>query len=218
MTSITLPFKKFPGQARRAPTFFGGRSLVAPLTLLLTMPFTLYLYYHLSYDSLLSYNLLGLLPYLWGGISIGNCIRKSDDSVEELFKANLSEAQQIFDKTRNYFRNVLMSNIAFAIITIIVFSYSLIVYRTLSLFIVGLSSITLIEIVLDSVLSRSDVKRMFAYLCFVLASEAAFLLTTFRGLWMLDLIFLAGSLLSLFLCLHRVDGYDLRSFFERVVN
>ena len=218
MTSITLPLKKFPGQTRQVPTFFGGRPLVAPTILLLTTSFTLYLYYYLNYSSLLSYNLLGLLPYLWGAISIAGSIKKSNYAVEELIEADLKEANQIFDKVKNYFRSILMSNIAFTIIAIIILTYLLIVYRSLSLFIVGLSSITSIEITLNSILTRSNVKRMFAYLCFVIVSEAAFLLTTFRGLWTFDLVFLAGSSLGLFLCLHRIDGYDLRSFFEGVIN
>jgi len=218
MTSITLPLKKFPGQTPQVPNFFGGRLFVAPMILLLTIPFTLYLYYHLNYDSLLSYNLIGLLPYLWGGISIAGCIKKSNYAVEELFEADLNEANKIFNKTKNHFRGVLISNIVFSIILIIVFSYSFIVYRKLSLFIIGLSSIMSINIALPSILSQSNVKRIFIYICLVCASEAVFLLITFRGLWMFDLIFFLGSLLSLFLCLNRVDRYDLRSFFERVIN
>ena len=218
MTSITLPLKEFPGQTQQVPTLLGGRTLFTPMILLLTIPFTLYLYYHLSYDSLLSYNLLGLLPYLWGGISIASCIKKSNYAVEELFEADLNEAKKIFNKTKNHFRGVLISNIAFSIIFIIVFSYSFIVYRKLSLFIIGLSSIMSIAIALASIFSQSNVKRIFIYICLVCASEALFLVITFRGLWMFDLIFFVGSLLSLFLCLHQIDRYDLRSFFERVIN
>jgi len=216
MTSITLPLKKFPGQTRQAPTFFGGRSLFAPMILLLTTPFTLYLYYHLSNFSLLSYNLLGLLPYLWGYTSIAYCIKKSGDSVEELFEADLSEAQQIFDKNKSHFRNILISNVAVSIIAIIIFSHSLIVYGALPLFIVSLSSITSIGIALASFVSRS--KRAFIYICIVCVSCAVFLLITFRGLWVFDLIFPVGCLFNLFLCLHRIDRYDLRSFYERVIN
>jgi len=216
MTSITLPFKEFPGQTQQAPTFFGGRSLVAPVIPLLTIPFTLYLYYHLSYDSLLSYNLLGLLPYLLGGILIADCIKKSSNSVEEILKADLSEAQQIFDKIKNHFRSVLIANITFYITAITVFSYALIVYGTSPFFIVGLGSVTSTEIALASILSQS--KRMLFNICLVCASEAAFLLITFWGLWIFGLIILVGILLSLFLCLLRIDSYDLRSFFERVIN
>lgn len=218
MTSITLPLKKFPGHTRHAPTFFGGRSLVTPMVLLFTIPFTLYLYYHLSYDSLLSYNLLGLLPYIWGSISIFDCVKKSGDSIEELFEADLSKAKQIFDKTKNHFRSVLITNITFSIINFIVLSYSLIVYRELSLFIVGLNSIISIEIALASILSCYEIKRIFIYICLICVSEVVFLLITFRGLWMFYLIFLIGIFLSLLLCLHLIDKYNLRSFFERVIN
>ena len=218
MTSITLPLKKFPGQTRQVPTFFGGRALFAPTVLLLTTPFTLYLYYHLSRCSLLSYNILGLLPYLWGGVSIAGCIRKSSYAFEELFEADLSGAQQIFDEIKNYFRGVLISNIVFSMILITVFSYPLIVYGEVSLFIIGLSSIMSMGIALASILSLSNVKVMLAYICIVCMSEAAFLLIAFRGLWMFNLILLACGLLGLFLCLRRVEEYDLRSFFERMVN
>jgi len=216
MTSITLPFKEFPGQTRRVPTFFGGRLLVAPMILLLAIPFTLYLYYHLSHVSLPSYELLGLLPYLWGSTSIAYCIKKSSDSVEALFEANLNEAQEIFDKIKSTFRTVIISTIVFSIGLNIVFTYSLIVYGSLSLFIIGLNSITSIGIALASFISRS--KRTFIYICLVCASEAAFLLITFKGLWMFALIILVSSLLSLFLCLRHIDRYYLRSFFERVIN
>lgn len=216
MTSITLPFKEFPGQTRQVPTFFGGRLLVAPMILLLAIPFTLYLYYHLSHVSLLSYELLGLLPYLWGSTSIAYCIKKSSDSVEELFEASLSEAQQIFDKNKSSFRSVMISTIAFSIELIIVFTYSLLVYGTLSLFIIGSSSITMMGIALSSFVCRS--KMTFIYICLICASWAAFLLMTFRGLWMFALIFLVGSFLSLFLCLRRIERYNLRTFFERVIN
>ncbi|MFQ6076103.1 MAG: hypothetical protein ACE5Z5_08220 [Candidatus Bathyarchaeia archaeon] len=217
MTSITLPLKKFPGQTRQVPTFFGGRALFAPTVLLLTTPFTLYTYY-LSCCSLLSYNILGLLPYLWGGVSIAGCIRKSSYAFEELFEADLNQAQQIFDETRNYFRGVLISNIFFSIILITVFSYSLIVYREVSLFTIGLSSIMSMEIALASILSQSNVKGILTYICIVCASESLFLLIAFRGLWMFNLILLACGLLGLFLCLNLVERYDLRSFFERVIN
>ena len=216
MTSITLPLKKFPGWTRQVPTFFGGRALFAPTVLLLTPPFTLYIYY-LSCCSLLSYNILGLLPYLWGGVSIAGYVKKSNYAVEELFEADLSEAKRIFDKTKNYFRSLLISNIVFSIIIIIIFTYSLIVFETLSLFIVSLNSITSIELAFASISSR-DLKGIFIYICFVCASETAFLLMTLKGLWMFDLIFLVSSLLSLFLCLRRIKRYSLRSFFERVVN
>jgi len=216
MTSITLPFKEFPGQTRRVPTFFGGRSLVAPMILLLAILFNLYLYYYLSHASLLSYELLGLLPFLWGSTSIAFCIKKSNDSVEKLSEASLSEAQQMFAKNKSSFRSVIISTIAFSIELTIVFTYSLLVYGTLSLFIIGSSSITMIGIALSSFVSR--LKMTFIYICLVCASWAAFLLMTFKGLWMFALIFLVGSLLSLFLCLHRIERYDLRTFFERVIN
>ena len=214
MTSITLPLKKFPGQIQSVPTFFGGRSIVSLMILLLTTPFTLYLYYHLSHDSLLSYNLLGLLPYVWGVISIADFIKRSKYAVEELVEADLSEANQIFDKTRKNFRGVFISNIIY----ITLFSSLIILYGDTSLLIIGLSSILSIDIILSSILSPSDVKRIFIYICFVCASETVFLLITFRGLWIFHIIFLVGVFLSLFLCLHRIDRYDLRSFFERVVN
>ena len=218
MTSITLPLKKFPGQTKWVPAFFGGRALFAPTVLLLTAPFTLYTYYHLSRCSLLSYNILGLLPYLWGGVSIAGCIRKSSHAFEELFEADLSGAQKIFDEIKNYFRGVLISNIVFSMILITVFSYPFIVYGGVSLFIIGLSSIMSMGIALASILSQSNLKGMLAYIFIVLGSESVFLLIAFRGLWMFNLILLACGLLGLFLCLRRVEGYDLRSFFERVVN
>lgn len=215
MTSITLPLKEFPGQTRRVPTFFGGRSLLTPMILLLAIPFTSFLFYHLSHVSLLS-ELLGLLPHLWGSVSVVYCIKKSNVSIEKLSEASLSEAQHIFDKNKNSFRSIIILTIAFFIELIIVFTYSLLVHGTLSLFIIGSSSITMIGIALSSFVSR--LKMTFIYICLICASWAAFLLMTFKGLWMFALIFLVGSLLNLFLCLRRIERYDLRTFFERVIN
>ena len=200
MTSITLPLKRIPGQTHQVPTFFGGRSFVVPLVLIFTAPFTLYLYYHLSYNSLLSYNLLGLLPYLWGGISIADWIKNSSGSVEELFKANLNEAKQIFDKTKNHFRMILILNIILSIITIIICSYSIMLYKNLSLITISLISIISIEFTLASVLSQSNVKRIFSYILLVGASETAFTFITFKGLLVFNIIFLVNSFLCLLLC------------------
>lgn len=214
MTSITLPLKKFPGRTRHVPTFFGGRSLITPVILLLTTLFTLYLCYHLSYGSLLSYKLLGLLPYIWGVISIADCIKKSNCAVEELVEADLSEANQIFDETRKHFRGIFISNIIY----ITLFSFLIIFYGEISLLIIGLSSIISIDVTLSSILTPSDVKRVFIYICLVGASETVFLLITFRGLWIFYLVFLIGVFLSLLSCLNLIDKYDLRSFFEKFIN
>jgi len=218
MTSITLPLKRIPGQTQQAPTFFGGRSLVAPMILLFTAPFTLYLYCHLNYNSLLSYNLLSLLPYFWGGILIADWVKKSSDSVKELFEADLNDAKQIFDKNKNYFRRVLVLYATFSIITIIIYSYSLILFKNPSLFIISLISIISIEFALASIMSQSNIKRVFSCICLVGASETAFIFITFKGLWIFNLIFLVVSFLHSLLCLNKIDKYDLRSFFERMIS
>ena len=217
MTSITLPLKKIPGQTIRFPTFFGGISFVTPVILLLTAPFTLYIYYNLVQDAWLSYNLLGLLPYIWGGLSITGCVKKSRHSVEKLLEADLDEAGKIFDETREYFSKVLVSNIAFSIILMIVYSYLLIFDGSLSVFIIGLSSVTSMEIALASFFVPSSV-HIIPYVGFVNAFEILFLLIVLRGYWFFNLIFFFLSLLILFLCVQRISGYDLRSFFERVIN
>jgi hypothetical protein len=214
MTSITLPLKKFPGQEWRVPTFFGGRSFFTPMILLLTTPFTLYLYYLLSCDSLFSYNLLGFLPYVLGIVLIADCIKKSKYAVEGLVEASLSEANKIFDETMKNLRGLFILKIIY----ITLFSLLIILYGEISLLIIGLSSVISIGFTFSSLFTPSDLKRLFIYICFVFASEAMFLLITFRGLWMLYMVFLVGVFLNLFLCLHRIDRYDLRSFFEKVVN
>jgi hypothetical protein len=218
MTSITLPLKKIPGQTQRVPTFFGGRSFITPLILLLSISFTSYLYFNLSRDSLPLYNLLGLLPYLWGIISIVGCIRKSRDSVELLLEADLDSARRLFVVVKNYFRNILISTISFFIILIIIFSYLLAASNQTSSFVIVLNSIISVGITLTSFFSQSDGKKIFVYACPLCAVEAIFLFLTFKGLWAFNLILLFVSSLGLFISLHQINGYDLRSFFEMMVN
>lgn len=218
MTSITLPLKKIPGQRPRLPTFFGGRMFVAPLLLLISMCSTTFLFISINKDSFLSYNLLGLLPYLWGCVSITSCIRKSGESVEEILEADLNEALKIFSINMNYYRRILISNILFSFILIIVYSYLFISYNMLHPFIIFLNSIVSVEIALISFLSQSDYKKMFGYICLLFGVEVTFIFLTCYGLWTLNLFFLVGSLLGLYLCLRRLNGYEMRSFFERLVN
>ncbi|MFB0543775.1 MAG: hypothetical protein ACETVR_03240 [Candidatus Bathyarchaeia archaeon] len=218
MTSLTLPLKKFPGQIQKIPTLFGGRLLVTPLTLLITVPFTLCLYYYLSPNSLLSYNLLGLLPYLWGSITITYHMKRSCDTTEKLFKANLSEAQIIFERGKKVLKRTLSWSIVISILNILISAYPFILYGNLPPFIITITSIKSLEIALISIiLGLSSVKRIIAYLSFVSSSEAAYLFITFWGSWIFDLIFLVVSLLSLLSCLHYLDRYDLRRFFQNIV-
>ena len=215
MTSITLPLKKFPGQ--RIPALFGGRLLVTPLALLITIPFTLYLYY-LSSNSLLSYNLLGLLPYLWGGITIAFYMKTSCDMTEKLFKANLSEAKIIFERGKKVFKRILKLSVTLSILNILVGAYPFILYGNLSPFTITISSIVSLEMALAStILGLSTARRIIAYISFIGASEAVFLFITLRGLGIFELIFLVVILLSPFSGLHHLDGYDLRKFFQSMV-
>ena len=215
MTSITLPLKKFPGGVQRIPAFFGGRLLVTPLTLLINLPFTLCLY-HLSSNSLL--NLLGLLPYLWGGITIAYYTKKSCDTVGKLFKANLSEAQLILERGKKGLRRILKLSITLSILNILLGAYPLLLYGKLSPFIVTISAIMSLEMALAStILGLSTARRIIAYTSFVGASEALFLFITLRGLGIFELIFLVVIYLSPLSCLHHLDGYDLRKFFQSMV-
>lgn len=218
MTSITLPLKKFPGQKQHFPTFFGGRLLVAPLILLLTVPFNMYLYYSLCSNSILSYNLVGLLPYLWGSISIAHCIKKSINAAEKLFEADLNESRQIFERNKNDFRRILFLNILLFIVYVISISYSFILYNKLSLFIISIMSITSVEIALASFfLNVFNVKQMLAYICFVCVSEAALLLLTLQSSWVFGIIIQVEGLLSFLSCLHQVEVYDLQKFIQRMI-
>lgn len=218
MTSITLPLKKMPGQRPRLPTFFGGRKITAPAVLLLTAPFTLYLYLQLSQGTPLSYNLIGLLPYLWGSISIAGYIRKSSRAMETMIEADLDEAERILIESRNYFRKLLISNIAFSIILITIFSFYLITHGGTFLFIIGLSSVASIGIALSSIMSMYDWKRTLDYILIAFAFEAAFLLAAFRAPLVLTLIFTASSVSMMYRILREIETYDLRGFFERLIN
>ena len=201
MTSITLPIKKFPGQKQQILTFLGGRFLVTSLTLLITAPFTLFLYHHLSSDSLLSYNLLGLLPYFFGVISIIH--------TRTFFKACLSKVLLIFVRGKEVISRIIKLNILISILNIFMGAYQFILYGKLSLFIISINSFTSIELALASiVLGLSTARRIITYLSFVIASEVVFLFITLWGVWLFDLVFMVVSLLSLLSCLYHLDGYN----------
>ena len=218
MTSITLPLKKMPGQRQRLPTFFGGRKITAPAVLLLTTPFNLYLYLRLSQGTPLSYNLVGLLPYVWGLVSIAGYIKKSSRTMETIIEADLDEAEEIFMESRNYFRKLLISNIAFSIILIAIFSIYFITHGGTLLFIIGLSSITSTGIALLSIISMYDWKKTLGYVFLVFVFEFVLLIAVFRGPVELALIFPASSVSMMYMMLRGMETYDLRGFFERLIN
>ncbi len=218
MTSITLPLKKIPGQTPRLPTFFGGRTAMAPLMLLLATPFTLYLYYRLSQGILLLYNLIGLLPYFWGFISIIDYINKSNCVMEKLIEADLDEAEKVHETFKEYFRRVVVSNGFNSIMLITVFYWFILAYGGTSIYIIGISSITSTGLALASTMTGYDAKTVLASICLVCAFKAAFLTMTLRSMWQLDLIFPVASLIIMFSFLRMIERYDLRSFYERVIN
>jgi len=219
MTSITLPLKEIPGQRPRLPTFFGGRKITMPAVFLVTVPFTLYLYLRLSRGSMLSHNIMGLLPYFWGSVSIANYVKKSSRAMEMIIEADLDEAERVFEAFRIYFRHVLLSNGFISIIIMTVCSYLLISHGRLTLFIVGWSSITSIGVIIfSSAISRYEWKWTLTYIFLAFAFEAAFLIAAFRGPWELNLIFPVAYLIMLYVLLRKIDAYDLRSFFEGVMN
>jgi hypothetical protein len=182
------------------------------------MPFTLYLYHQLSQQQLLSINLIGLLPYFWGFIFITDYINKSKCVMERLIEADLDEAEKVFEKFKEYFRKEIIENGFNSIILMTVFYWFLLAYGLTSIYIIGISSITSTGIALASTMTGYDAKTVLASICLAFAFEAAFLTMSLSGLWELDLMFPVASLITAYTFLRRVEGYDLRSFFERVIN
>jgi hypothetical protein len=218
MTAITLPLKKIPGQGRIIRTFFGGREIMPPMVLLLSASFNLYIYVRLSKGILLYYNLFGLLPYFWGIVSIIYYVRESSRIMEIILEADLDEAERIVEETRVNFRKILVSNCFSSIIMMAVFSYLLIAFGMLPLFIIGVSSITSVGIAVASIISRYELRALLTYTFMVFASEAASLFLALRGQGALTVLFPMVSITFVCSCLRQVEGYDLRSFFERVIN
>lgn len=218
MTAITLPLKKMPGQTTRLPTFFGGRKITAPAVLLFTLPFTLYLYLQMSQGTILSYSLIGLLPYLWGLVSIAVYIRKSSRAMERMMEADLDEAEDIFMESSCCFRKILRSNIVFSIILTDIFSYYFITKGGKPLFITGLISVASVGIAMSSIMRMSDWKSMRDYFILTFLFESIFLIFVFKGPAWLALIFPVSSVLMMGMILRRLKEQDLRSFLERVIN
>jgi hypothetical protein len=218
MTSITLPLKKIPGQNSTLPTFFGGRRITAPAVLILTSPFTLYFYLWLSQGTPSSINLIGFLPYLWGAISIAVFIHKSDLAIETMIEADLDEADTILTESKKYFRRIMISSIVFSIILYAMLSYIFIIHGGRSLLIIGLISISSTGIALSSIMSRHDGKNTLAYILLACMFDTALLIAIHRGLFELALIFPALSIFLMYAILREIEKYDIRIFFERVIN
>ena len=218
MTAITLPLKKMPGQTTRLPTFFGGRKITAPAVLLFTLPFTLYLYLQMSQGTILSYSLIGLLPYLWGVVSIAVYIKKSSRAMERMMEADLDEAEDIFMESSCYFRKTLRSNIVFSIILTDIFSYYFITKGGKPLFITGLISVASVGIAMSSIMRMCDWKSTVNYFIITYLFEHVFLICVLNGPVWLPLAFPVSSVLMMGMMRRRINDYDLRSFFERVIN
>jgi hypothetical protein len=217
VTAITLPLKKIPGQGSIIQTFFGGRDIMPLTVLLLSMPVNLYIYVRLSQGILLYYNLFGLLPYFWGIVSIIYYLRESNRIMEIILEADLDEAERIFEKSKVKFRKILVSNCFSSIIMMAVFSYLLIAYRMLPLFTIGVSSLTSVGIAIASI-SRYELRALLTYTFTLFSSEAASLFLAFKGQGVSAVLFPIISIIFACSCLHQVEKYDLRSFFERVIN
>jgi hypothetical protein len=218
MTAITLPLKKIPGQGRIIQTFFGGRGIIPKSVLLLSMAFNLYIYIRLSQGILPYYNLIGLLPYFWGIVSIIYYVRESRCIMEMILEAELDEAEKIVKESGVKFRKILVSTCFSSIIMVALFSYLLIAYGMLPLFIIGVSSITSVGIAVGTIISRYELGTLLTYIFMVLTFEVAFLFLALRGQGALNVIFPILSITFVYSCIRQVERYDLRSFFERVIN
>jgi hypothetical protein len=218
VTAITLPLKKIPGQGSIIQTFFGGRDIMPLTVLLLSMPVNLYIYVRLSQGPLLHYSLIGLLPYFWGFVSIIYYVRESNRIMEIILEADLDEAERIVEESRVKFRKILASNCFSSIIMTAVFSYLLVAYGMLPLFIIGVSSTTSVGIAVASIISRNEWGTLLTYIFMVFAFEAASLFLALRGQGALNVISPIASIIFVYSCLSQVERYDLRSFFERVIN
>ena len=218
MTSLTLPLKKIPGQNSTLPTFFGGRIITAPAVLILTIPFTLYVYLWMGHGTPSSINLISFLPYLWGSISIAVFIHKSNLAIEKIIEASLDEAKMILIESRKYFRKIMISSIVFSIIWFTIFSYYFIIYGGRFLLILGLISISSTGIAISSIMSRYDWKSTLTYILIACMFDTAFLIAIYRELFELALIFPALSVSLMYVILREIEKYDIRIFFERVIN
>lgn len=218
MTSITLPLKKIPGQNSNLPTFFGGRRITAPAVLILTTPFTLHLYLWMGQGTSSSINLIGLIPYLWGSISIALFIHRSNMAIETMIEADLDEAEKILTQSRKYFGKILLSSIVFYIILFTIYSYYFIIHGGRSPLILGLILISSTGISLSSIISRYDWKDALTYIILAFMFDTGFLIAIYRGLFWLALIFPALSISLMYAILLEVEKYDVRKFFERVIN
>ena len=218
MTAITLPLKKIPGQGSLIQTFFGGREITPLTVLLLSIPFNLYIYIRLSQGPLLYYSLIGLLPYFWGFVSIIYYVRESSRIMDMILEADLDEAERIVKESRVKFRKILVSNCFSSIIMMAVFSYLLVAYGMLPLFVIGVSSITSVGIAVGTIISRNDLKEVLAYIFMAFAFEGASLFLALRGQGALNVIFPVVSVIFVYSCIRQVEIYDLRSFFERLIN
>jgi hypothetical protein len=138
--------------------------------------------------------------------------------MEIILEADLDEAKSIVEESGVKFRKILVSNCFSSIIMMGVFSYLLIAYGMLPLFIIGVSSITSVGIAVGTIISRYELRALLTYIFMAFAFQGASLFLALRGKWALNVIFLIVSVMFVYSCLRQVERYDLRSFFERVIN
>jgi hypothetical protein len=217
MTAITLPLKKIPGQSMRLPTFFGGRKFTTPLILMLTALINTYFYIRVYKGNPPYFSLISFLPYLWGLVSIIYYIKKSNRVMGKIVETDLDNAERIFKESKVEFREILVSTCVSSMIMIAVFFYILQAYGMLPLFVIGISSITSVGITIAAIISQYEFRSILSYIVSALAVKATFMFLVLNGRWELGVIFPLSSLVFIYSRLHQVKVYDLRTFFERVI-
>jgi hypothetical protein len=218
MTAITLPLKKIPGQNLKLPTFFGGRKTTAPMVLLLTLPFNIYFLIHLARGTVIIYNLIGLIPYLHGLALIAYSIKESDRAMNKIIESDLHNAERIFENSKTNFRKLFVSNCFFSVIMMTVFSYLLLAHGMVPLFIIGVSSIKSVGIAISAIISRYEMKNILIFSFIALTIETTFTILLLNNQWKLSPTLPLASIIIVYLSLRFLKEYELRSFFERLIN
>jgi hypothetical protein len=216
MTAITLPLKKFPGQKTHSIYFFGW-PIVQLLTLLVTIPFTIYIYL-LKHNILLPYQkYIALLPIFSGSLILLTYFYSYIISEEGLQKYTLGELEEKFQKIKGYFNKMILFNFSVLAISIGFTGYYYIKYSDLSIIFICMSSIVFSHLIIESMTANIyKLNKLFSYIIIVLLYEIISVLSVHLSIT-LSYVIIAFSICRLLVINIDLQFSELRDFLKNII-
>jgi len=215
MTAITLPLKKFPGQKTHSIYFFGW-PIVQILTLLVTIPFTIYIYL-LKHNILPYQTYIALLPIFSGSLILLTYFYSYIISEEGLQKYTLDELEEKFQKIKGYFNKMMLFNFSVLAISIGFTGYYYIKYNDLSIIFICMSSIVFSHLIIESMTANIyKLNKLFSYILIVLLYEIISVLSVHLSITLSYLI-IVFSICRLLIINRDLQFSELRDFLNNII-